>query len=179
MKAINYLNLIILILNLSSCASVKQKEKRQKKVEYSQETQKSFKEIEREMLLKRYKRMRVEDGILQERPGQDYRPKLRTPPQQVRKRPFTRLRPKQNIKRPHSPPTEIEPVEAPVVKVNPQIQRREIEQNLTYFCMNMRKDPRFSTEQTCEEYTQSIQNKCLEKFSEGELALTRCVKSQL
>ena len=179
MKAIQYLSIIILILNLSSCATVEKKEKRPKKVHYSQETQKTFKEIEREMLLERYKRMRVEDGILQQRPGQDYRPKLRTAPARPKNRPFTRLRPKQKIKAPQTKPRAVEPDETPVVKVNPQSQQREIEQNLKYFCMKMRKDPRFPTSQACEEYTESIRNKCLQKFSKGELALTRCVKSQL
>lgn len=173
--------LLFLTLVFASCSSVPQKEQAPQEVQYSSETQKSFEEIEREMLLERYKRLRVEDGILQQRPGQEYNPEPRgLPPRSDEtplKRPQKTAKPKQLQPQPATKTSRAK--KRPRVEVNPEEQRREIQQNLTFYCMKMRNDSRFATGESCEDYTHSVERKCLEKFSEGERALTRCVKSQL
>lgn len=185
MRINHQISLILLGLFVSSCASYQREKEAPQKVQYSKETQKSFEEIEKEMLLERYKRMRVEDGILQERRGREYNPTLRGLPPQVEDAPLARPTPPRPKPRPKPEPKAqpgpkaAEKSSPKRIEVDPQEQRREIEQNLTYFCMKMRNDSRFSSGLSCEEYTQSVQKECLNKFSEGELALTRCVKSQL
>lgn len=190
MKIKHQISLIFLCLFLSSCASYQIEKEPPKKVQYSQETQKSFEEIEKKVLLERYKRMRIEDGILQKQRGRAYSPTLRGVPPQVEDAPLARPsspkarpQPKREKPVPKSAPSpktlETEKASPKRIEVDPEEQRLEIEQNLTYFCMKMRNDPRFSTELSCEQYTESVKSKCLNKFSEGELALTRCVKSQL
>lgn len=176
--------LLFLTLVFVSCSSAPKKEQAPQDVQYSSETQKSFEEIEREMLLERYKRLRVEDGILQQRPGQAYNPEPRGLPPRSNEGPLKRdtgpqkaAKPKQLQPQPAAKASSTK--KRARVEVNPEEQRREIQQNLTFYCMKMRKDSRFATGESCEDYTHSVERKCLEKFSEGERALTRCVKSQL
>lgn len=183
MRSRYHIYFLFLSLAISSCASHQKEKKPPQKIEYSRETQKSFKEIEREMLLERYKRMRVEDGILQERPGRKYRPEPRGLPPQKDESPLalpSAAKTKTKTRVQSKPEQQSAEQRAPRrIEVTPEAQRREIQQNLTYFCMKMRNDSRFSSESSCEKYTQSVYEKCLKKFSEGELALTRCVKSKL
>lgn len=180
MRVHHPISLILLTLVFASCSSVSQKKEAPKKLGYSSETQKSFEEIEKEMLMERYKRMRVEDGILQQRPGQNYNPQPRGLPPKTFEAPLTRPSPPQKTAQPKRiKPQQRQSPKVRRVEVDPKEQQREIQQNLTYFCMKMRKDSRFSSGEACEKYTQTVEQECLGKFSKGERALTRCVKSQL
>lgn len=133
---------------------------------YSPETEKTFQDIERERLLEHYKQMRIEEGIIQQEPGTQKR---------------TRPRPK--VVRPSPVPEASKqvPVKAkrPTPRVDIESQTMELEQNLSFFCMQKRKDARFSSDGACEEFTSSIRQNCEQEFERGDKGLLPCVKSKL
>lgn len=135
-------------------------------VRYSPETEKTFQEIERERLLEHYKQLRIEEGIDQQEPGS-----------------AKRVRPRPRVVRPNPAPMPKKqaPVQAkrPAPKVDIESQNMELEQNLSFFCMQKRKDSRFSTEGSCEEYTASVRQDCEQEFEQGDRGLLPCVKSKL
>ena len=71
------------------------------------------------------------------------------------------------------------PKKAEIKLVDLKEQSIEIEQNLTYFCMEQRKSNKFMIPTTCQKHTQNIYNECNLKFVKGDARLTRCVVLKL
>jgi len=69
--------------------------------------------------------------------------------------------------------------EPKIIKVDEKEQEIEIGQNLSYFCMDKRKESRFQQENACAEFTENIYSVCLDEYEIGDARLTRCVKSRL
>ncbi|CBW26195.1 putative exported protein [Halobacteriovorax marinus SJ] len=144
------------LLILTSCSSVTMKEGPKT---YSKETVKSFEEIERENAIERYRKLRLED-LENAKSG---RKKVR------------RISPKRYVT-----PKRTRPKPRPsIIPTNPDEQRIEVEQNLKFFCMEKRKDPRFSAASTCESFTENILSECESSYQWNDKKLTRCVKSKL
>ncbi|PIK15355.1 hypothetical protein [Halobacteriovorax sp. JY17] len=150
--------LLLITLSLVSCSSgvTELAPKR-----YSSETNKSFEEIERENALERYRQLRLENWedtkkgntrIRNIKPSKYYRPA----------KPARVARPKPSI-----------------IPTNPEEQRIEVDQNLKFFCMEKRKDPKFNGTETCESYTENILSECENSYQWNDKKLTNCVKSKL
>jgi hypothetical protein len=143
--------LLATLLFLVSCAQTKPKVSR-KKV-YSQETQSTFEDIEKEKAIENYRLMRLRDWkkYKKKKPKTIYRKKVFTKPKRKRRRPL----------------------------VNPVEQKNEIEQNLIYYCMEHRKDSKFDDESDCKLFTDNILDKCKESNDFGEPELLTCIKGRL
>lgn len=76
-------------------------------------------------------------------------------------------------------PKRITPTKPKIVWVDIKEQEIEIEQNLTFYCMENRKDSRFDDNMDCSAYTENIYSECRNDFVAGDARLTRCVKSRL
>jgi hypothetical protein len=63
--------------------------------------------------------------------------------------------------------------------VNIQEQQIEIEQNMSYYCMEERKNTKLFMKGSCKEFTRNIYSDCVRKFDKGDARLTTCVKSRL
>lgn len=146
--------ILIFILTLTSCTSVKMKESPKT---YSKETVKSFEEIERENALERYRQLRLKNWERTKRSRtRNIRPKRYT-------------RPKRKISKPKKT----------IIPTNPEEQKIEVDQNLKFFCMEKRKDSRFSGSTSCESFTNNILESCKKSFDWNDKKLTRCIKSKL
>ncbi len=157
-------NILILIsfLIFSSCTSVKMKEAPK---HYSKETMRSFEEIERQNALERYRKLRLQNW------------------EATKKGKVSRTRPKR-YSRPRNSnrivaPKKVVPPKKRIIPTNPEEQKIEVDQNIKFFCMEKRKDPRFKGPTSCESYTENILNECEDSYQWNDKKLTNCVKSKL
>ncbi|WP_372651425.1 hypothetical protein [Halobacteriovorax sp.] len=157
-------NIAILVsaLALTACTSVKMKDTPK---QYSKETVRSFEEIERENALERYRQLRLQNWertkkgkVSNTRPRRYYspsKPRKKTAPKKI-------VAPKKII-----------------IPTNPEEQKIEVDQNIKFFCMEKRKDPRFKSSMSCESYTANILSACEDSYQWNDKKLTNCVKSKL
>ena len=142
--------LITLFIGLTSCSTTEKKGPKT----YSDQTNKSFEEIERDNALNRYKQLRWENW------NNKKKRKVKT----IRPKKYTH---KKRTKKKRTIPT------------NPKEQMVEVDQNLKFFCMEKRKDSRFNAKGSCESFSNDILKKCEIKFSWNDRNLMKCVKSKL
>lgn len=162
------LSLILLFPTLLAvgCSSSNKTEIPTAKVQkvYSEETQKTFEEIEREKVIESYRRLREEDWNQRERIRERQR--------------VSRPAPKPVAPRPSEKPKQ-QTVKSSYRKADPAEIKIEIDQNRSFFCMKMRTTQRFSNEDECKVYTEGIYSDCQNKFEEDNPGLVTCVKSGL
>ncbi|EQC43833.1 hypothetical protein [Bacteriovorax sp. Seq25_V] len=141
---------IFTLLVLTSCAGIKTIETVEKQ-QYRPRTQK-------ELLLEKYRLMRARnwDKLQEDEKSHKSYKKITIVPKHT-----------------------AEPKKPKVVRVDEKEQEIEISQNLTYFCMDRRKESRFSEDGSCAIFTENIYSDCLDQFEIGDARLTRCVKSRL
>lgn len=147
---------ILLTLLITSCSSgIKELGPKR----YSNETNRSFEEIERENALEKYRQLRLKNWertkkgnarIKNIKPRKYYRPAKKV----------TRRKPS-------------------IIPTDPEAQKIEVDQNLKFFCMEKRKDPKFRGSLTCESFTENILSGCQDSYQWGNKRLTNCVKSKL
>lgn len=150
--------ILLSITTLTSCSSVKMKEAPK---QYSKETVKSFEEIERQNALERYRQLRLQNWE-----------EIKSKKKKVRN-----TRPRRYYS-PSKPKKIVAPIRT-TIPTNPEEQKIEVDQNLKFFCMEKRKDPRFNNSMSCESYTENILNECEDSYQWNDKKLTNCVKSKL
>ena len=149
--------LILLPLLFFSCAS---KDKTPvTKMTYSEETTRTFEEIEREQLLQYYRDLRAKETVS---------PRASKP---RASRPQTSKPATISANKPAP--------KSAAQKADPEELQKEIEQNLVFFCMRHRQDSRFSDEAVCKEFTAKIYQECQEKFEADDRRLFNCIKPKL
>ncbi|WP_127715811.1 DUF3139 domain-containing protein [Halobacteriovorax sp. HLS] len=141
--------LSILLIGVSCSHNVEKKQRH-----YSDQTNKSFEEIERDNAINRYKQLRWENWNKQKKS------KIKT------------IKPK---KYSHQKRTK----KKAIIKVDPKEQMIEVDQNLKFYCMENRKDNRFKDSGSCSTHTNKILQQCEIKFSWEDRNLLKCVKSKL
>lgn len=149
--------LLLLPFFLLSCAS--QEKTPITRMTYSEETTRTFEEIEREQLLQYYRDLRAKEV----NSPQESRPRV--------SRPQTSRPAKIQASKP-APKSSAQ-------KANPEELQKEIEQNLVFFCMRHRQDSRFKDEAVCQEFTAKIYQNCQEKFEADDRRLFNCIKPKL
>lgn len=81
-----------------------------------------------------------------------------------------------------TPPAKISnPEMAPVGRLSAKNQERlqEINQQLAFFCMKQRKNPRFANEEQCLNLTKKVLNSCEKKHQIINSVMLNCIKEQL
>ena len=143
---------IVFALLLTSCSQTKTKSSKS----YSDQTNKSFDEIERDNAVNKYRQLRWESW--------DKNRKKKSKVKTIKPKKYTH---KKRVRKKKSIPTD------------PDEQKIEVDQIVKFFCMEKRKDSRFKPEGKCESFTNNILQKCEIKFSWNDRNLTKCVKSNL
>lgn len=141
---------LLLSLLLISCSHTESNSNKS----YSDQTNKSFDDIERDSAIDKYRQLRLENW------NKKKKGKVKT----IRPKKYTH---KKRVKKKKIIPTDADE------------QRIEIDQNLKFFCMEKRKDSRFKPSGKCESFTNGILQKCEIKFSWNDRNLMKCVKSKL
>ncbi len=149
--------LFLLPLLFFSCASKEQAPA--PKMTYSDETTRTFEEIEREQLLQYYRDLRAKETVS----PAPTRPRV--------SRPQTSKPANTSVNKPAP--------KSPVQKADPEELQKEIEQNLVFFCMRHRQDSRFKDESVCKEFTEKIYQECQEQFEADDRRLFNCIKPKL
>lgn len=145
-----YVFIILLFITLASCSSNKPAKKKEKR-RISFKKQMTFKEKRRHSILELYRKLRIED--------------------------------KKNKKKPRYKRTII--LGTPVqVKIKPKVNRKEIKkeinQNLIYYCLKHEHSSKFETPDDCREYVFSVLEQCEEDVEDVlSYQVIRCVKSEL
>jgi hypothetical protein len=142
--------LLVALLGLTSCATTSKDEKKS----YSDQTQKTFEEIERENAINRYRQLRWENW------NKKKKGKVKT----IRPKKYTHKKRTKKKK---------------IIPTDPKEQMIEVDQNLKFFCMEKRKDSRFKSKGSCESFSNNILKKCEIKFTWNDRNLMKCVKSKL
>lgn len=150
------------MMALISCAAL-QKPKEKSTPRYSEETEKTFEQIERERLLEKYRKMRA-DAM---RKG-TYVKKKRTTRQHSRAR--QRVVKKTPVKTKQIYQSE---------QIDPGQLAVEIDQNRSYFCIQHEDHRRFKSGTNCEEFTAAILEECMGDYDENDRALLRCFKARI
>ena len=145
----NILGQLTLLILFTACATTAPRHQKN----YSNSTEKSFEDIERDRALDHYRLLREKNWNHYLNKGQKSKQHKSTA--------------RKVINQPKK------------ILVNPEDQKTEIDQHLTYFCMGNRKSSRFSEEGSCEQYAQNSLNNCLQKFEWGEKGLISCTRSSL
>jgi hypothetical protein len=141
---------LVLSLLLFSCSHTEKKSSKT----YSDQTNSSFEDIERDNAINKYRQLRWENW------NKKKKGKIKT----IKPKKYTHKKRAKKKK---------------IIPTDPNEQRIEIDQNLAFFCMEKRKDSRFGPEGKCESFTNGILQKCEIKFSWNDRNLTKCVKSKL
>lgn len=150
---------LLLVLFLSACATSEPLAPEPKT--YSQETLKTFEEIEREQVLEYYRQLREREMNAQKR---------QAPPPPAPKK----------LEQFHTQKPKPKPVPRPAVQAGDPVEiEKEIEQNLTFFCMRTRNDARFSEQGSCERHTREVFENCKNDFEENDRRRVQCVKNKL
>ncbi len=146
------------LLLLSACAT---KPVEKPAPSYSAATEATFEEIERARALEYYRELRNRGNPDVPAPSR---------PQVVKPKPYVEFA---NKPRAPKPKPELSPEAKEALE-------RELGQNLSYFCMLNRKDPRFSDEAECHAYAQNVLHDCRQR-EEGEISrkLVTCIKREL
>lgn len=164
------LKLLFVFLLLNACAT--KQEVVQPPPQYSAETMKTFEEIERDQVLEYYRQLRE-----LERGGHHRTP---PPPTPQALQQYQTHRPAQ---RPVPPPRPARPAapraQGRVIEANPEELAREIEQNITFYCMRHRNAARFSEEGSCEKFTAGIDTQCRDQFEPNDRRLFNCIRDKL
>lgn len=145
----------LLCLFLTACSTTKKEAT--PPLTYSEETMKTFEDIERQQVLEYYRQLRERDAKAAPAP---------VPP-----------KPLQNF-RTQKPPVKPSP-RSKAIAANPEELEKEISQNLSFFCMRTRSQSRFSIEGSCEEFTEKVNTQCREQFEPNDRRLFNCVKDKL
>jgi hypothetical protein len=161
-KVLTILGLLLVI----SCSSTKTVESTAP--QYSEETNRTFQEIERQQILEYYRQLREREA----------RGEHRTPPPPTPQA-IQRYQTQRPPRRPAPAPARPAHVRSSAIPTNPEDQAREIEQNLTFYCMRHRNATRFREEGSCESFTTEVENKCRQQFAEDDRRLFNCVRQQL
>jgi hypothetical protein len=153
--------LSLILLFLSACSTTTKEEA--PVTSYSQETMKTFEEIEREQVLEYYRQLRARENQNQQRTAPP-------PPAPKPLQKFHTQKPKP--KTPRRP-------KSSAIAANPEELEKEVSQNLSFFCMKTRSQSRFSAEGSCEEFTTRVESQCRGQFESNDRRLFNCVRDKL
>jgi hypothetical protein len=165
-------HLIITVLVLTSACSKTPLRNKNLKPQNRQATKLSFEQLERQRAINTYRLLRIKDAELR---------KKNTKRRSSRKRYSRKKIIKRNVKvRSYPKPQPVKKVVPSYPKRDPEEIMIEVNQNLTYFCMQKRKSRKFKDEAECKLFTQEKLLECQEKHIEIDNArLVRCVKTRL